>query len=236
MKKISASETTKLYAFTRAHYVEYYDLQTELVDHLANGIELLWVEKPNLTFEEALQVEFKKFGIFGFTDLVTERQKKMSKRYNKLILSILKNYFTIPRLFLTTMLMLLMYLFLNTVVYREYVVIGLFLLSILIVLSKTIAYRIKQKRNKETAKKLWMFEDIIYSHGQSFALFQAIVLFPPHLLRTDNLFKVMNYSVGLVFVSAVLTVFLIAVYIIVMVIPAKAKDHISKVHPEYTLV
>ena len=29
MRKISDLETTQLYAFTRAHYVEYYDLQTK---------------------------------------------------------------------------------------------------------------------------------------------------------------------------------------------------------------
>lgn len=236
MRKISDLETTKLYAFTKAHYVEYYDVQTELVDHLANGIELLWQEKPTLSFDDALQIEFKKFGVFGFTDLVTERQKKMGKRYNKLILSILKTYFTIPRLFLTTMLILVIYLFLSTVTYKEYVVIGLFVMSIMIVVCKTIRYKIKQKRAKKREQKLWMFEDVIYSHGQSFALFQIIVFLPPHILRTENLLKLMGNSVGLVFVSAVLTVFLIGVYVAVVVIPSKAKEHISKVHPEYKLV
>jgi hypothetical protein len=236
MRKISDSETTKLYAFTKAHYVEYYDLQTELVDHLANGIETLWQEKPSLTFDDALQIEFKKFGIFGFTDLVTERQKKMGKRYNKLILSILKTYFTIPRLFLTTMLTLLMYVFLSTVAYREYVVISLLVVSILIMLCKTLMYKIKQKQFKKKKQKLWMFEEVIYTHGQSFALFQIIVFFPSHLLRAENLIKVMNHSVGMILVSAILTVFLIGVYVVVKVIPSKAKEHISKAHPEYKLV
>ncbi len=38
-KKVSPQEIQRLYRFTREHYVEYYDLQTELVDHLATGIE-----------------------------------------------------------------------------------------------------------------------------------------------------------------------------------------------------
>jgi hypothetical protein len=101
-----------------------------------------------------LQIEFKKFGVFGFTDLVTERQKKMGKRYNKLILSILKTYFTIPRLFLTTMLILVIYLFLSTVTYKEYVVIGLFVISIMIVVCKTIRYKIKQKCAKKKRAKV----------------------------------------------------------------------------------
>lgn len=37
--KLSAQQIDQLYAFTRQHFVEWYDLQSELVDHLANAIE-----------------------------------------------------------------------------------------------------------------------------------------------------------------------------------------------------
>ncbi len=235
-REISNKETKKLYDFTRAHYVEYYDLQTELVDHLANGIELLWQEKPTLSFEDALHIEFKKFGIFGFTDLVAERLSKMNKRYNKLILSILKTYFTVPRLFLTTMMVLLIYVILSTVAYKEYVVIGLFIMLLLVMLCKTMVYKIKQRKLKRGRQKLWMFEEVIYSHGQSFTLFQILVFMPQHFLRPGFLLKIMNYTVGVVFLSVVLTLFLIGVYVIVHVIPSKAKEHIANVHPEYNLV
>ena len=70
MKKVSPEEIEKFYAFTRRHYVEYYDVQTELVDHLANGIETQWEENPDLVFDEAIEKEFRKFGIFGFTEVV----------------------------------------------------------------------------------------------------------------------------------------------------------------------
>ena len=33
MKKLDKTQIDKLYKFTRRHYVEYYDVQTELVDH-----------------------------------------------------------------------------------------------------------------------------------------------------------------------------------------------------------
>ncbi len=68
--KLSKEQIQKLYTFTHQHYVEYYDLQTELVDHLANAIEEQWQENPKLSFDEALQIEFKKFGVFGFMDVV----------------------------------------------------------------------------------------------------------------------------------------------------------------------
>ncbi|MEP5132812.1 MAG: hypothetical protein ABJQ64_09610, partial [Nonlabens ulvanivorans] len=62
--KLNDSQIEDLYAFTRKHYVEFYDLQTELVDHLANAIEDQWELKPHLSFEDALQIEFKKIGVF----------------------------------------------------------------------------------------------------------------------------------------------------------------------------
>ena len=42
-----------LYRFTRAHFVYHYDLQTELVDHMANAIEELQEKQPELTFDDA---------------------------------------------------------------------------------------------------------------------------------------------------------------------------------------
>lgn len=54
--KLNAEQVERLYAFTRQHYVEYYDLQTELVDHLANAIEEQWQKNPKLSFDAALQI------------------------------------------------------------------------------------------------------------------------------------------------------------------------------------
>ena len=54
--KLTPEQIDRLYQFTRQHYVEWYDLQTELVDHLANSIEAQWQENPKKnSFEDALQ-------------------------------------------------------------------------------------------------------------------------------------------------------------------------------------
>ena len=72
--KLTTTQIDRFYQFTRQHYVEWYDLQTELVDHLANSIELQWQDNPKIDFEVALNIEFKKFGVFGFMDVVEKRQ------------------------------------------------------------------------------------------------------------------------------------------------------------------
>ena len=72
--KLTTPQIEDLFKFTRKHFVYHYDVQSELVDHLANDIEEIWNEKPYLSFKDAWDTSFKKFGIFGFMDgLVNSR-------------------------------------------------------------------------------------------------------------------------------------------------------------------
>ena len=54
--KLNKEQIDRLYEFTRQHYVYWYDLQTELVDHMANSIETKWQQNPKIDFEDALQI------------------------------------------------------------------------------------------------------------------------------------------------------------------------------------
>ncbi|WP_338732222.1 hypothetical protein [Mangrovimonas cancribranchiae] len=111
---ITEQHIEQLYKFTRQHYVEYYDLQTELVDHMANDIEAIWEENPHLSFEEARDKSFKKFGVFGFMDVVEAREKAMHKKYFKLLLSYAKDWFRLPQVLLTISLLLGFYTLFRT--------------------------------------------------------------------------------------------------------------------------
>src|SRR6478736_1665434 len=111
--KLTPEQIDRLYQFTIQHYVEYYDLQTELVDHLANAIEQQWQENPKISFEDALQVEFKKFGIFGFMDVVEKRQLALNKKYNHIVWLQLKDFFKIPKIMGTGLSIIIMFFFLK---------------------------------------------------------------------------------------------------------------------------
>ena len=63
--KLSEIQIENLYKFTRQHYVYHYDVQTELVDHLANDIEQIWQENPKLSFEQARDKSFKNLVFLG---------------------------------------------------------------------------------------------------------------------------------------------------------------------------
>jgi len=64
-----------LFEFCQVQGVKYYDVQVELVDHLANGIEKELAEHPDWSFQKALDVVFASFGYVNFKPLVREKQK-----------------------------------------------------------------------------------------------------------------------------------------------------------------
>jgi hypothetical protein len=117
--KLNQEQIESLYQFTRQHYVEWYDLQTELVDHLANAIENQWQQNPKLSFEDALQIEFKKFGVFGFMDVVEKRQASLNKKYNKIVWNHFKEFFTIPKIFASLTFIGLLFYVLNLNFYQR---------------------------------------------------------------------------------------------------------------------
>ena len=104
--KLTPNQIQELYKFTRKHYVEYYDVQTELVDHLANDIEQIWIENPKLSFEQARDKSFKKFGVFGFMNVVENKQWQMTKKYFKIIFKFAKDWMRLPKIILTILILL----------------------------------------------------------------------------------------------------------------------------------
>jgi len=237
MQKLTKPQIDKLYTFTKKHYVDYYDLQTELVDHLSNGIEARWQENGKLPFEDALQMEFKKFGVFGFSDLVTERQKAMNNKYSKLVFKILKKYFTFPKILLTLFLCILIYGLMSLISYKSEVILGVAFGLMIVFLTRISNRKLVLSKQKSKGKKLWLFEEVINNYG-SFLGFSFLI---PQVLSFaigggNRLEGVLETDIGLSICAILMAVSLLLAYVLFRVIPAKAKYYITKEHPEYNLV
>ena len=231
--KLTEQNIEQLYKFTRQHYVEHYDVQTELVDHLANDIELIWEESPTLSFEQARDISFKKFGIFGFMDVVDQKIVQLNKKYFKLILGFVKQWFMLPKIILTFCIVVLFYL-LQQIPNAYYIYTGIFFTVILLDTIKI--FQSKRKINKKVALtgKKWLLEDIYLK--QSLGNLALIIFYTYHLfLPHDNGFTEMNeFSRWL---SAFLIVFTMLVgYITLIVIPNKSEELLEEHYPEYKLI
>lgn len=228
--KLTPEQIERLYQFTRQHYVEWYDLQTELVDHLANSIEAQWQENPKVSFEDALQMEFKKFGIFGFMDVVEKRQAALNKRYNKIVWQHFKAFFTIPKIVITLFSFFLMFFVFRNYANSENLILILFFgILTLFWISLFLQSRKNKKQYQKTGKK-WLLKEIIFGHSS----FAGLSYLPVQILIntdfTDNIGILKATLFSLLFVSMAL-----CEYIILVIIPSKAEDYLKETYPEYLL-
>lgn len=224
MKKITAEQIDALYAFTVKHYIEYYDLQTELVDHLANAIEQRWVTEPKVPFEEALQDEFKKFGIFGFTELAERRERVLSKKYNSLLWAYAKDFLKLPKVVLTLMFFSgVLFLFNKHEIWMSILPFSALLVFAVRVIQLLWRYR---KKVRTTGKK-WLFEHVIFN----FAGLGAPTILPFQLV---NFYFEYHAPLILVYINAAyFTGMMLYYYVMLFVVPSRSEEHLLKLYPEY---
>ncbi|PQB08535.1 hypothetical protein BST83_16450 [Polaribacter filamentus] len=231
--KLTENQIDELYKFTREHYVYFYDVQSELVDHLANDIEEIWVDKPKLSFEDARDTSFKKFGIFGFMDVIDAKQKAMNKRYWKIILRFAKEWFTVPKIVITISVFFIFFMLLQ-IQYSEYIFLATLL--ILITLEMRIVYFVRKQHKKKEAKKekIFLLESMIGDTKNGFTGFTFVNLFNTFNLTGSDFSSLNMYWV--LIISVVLTLLCILFYVSNYIIPQKAEELLHETYPEYKLV
>tara|TARA_R110000751_G_scaffold121392_6_gene221907 strand:- start:1921 stop:2610 length:690 start_codon:yes stop_codon:yes gene_type:complete len=228
--KIKETQIEDLYAFTRQHFVEHYDLQTELVDHLANDIETIWIEKPKISYEEARDMAFKKFGIFGFMDVASKRQKAMGKRYNNYLWLEFIEWFTFPKLIITLSICLGLYVALSFN-FVSYVLITVYSIITIWSFYKSIQLNRQFKRRKKISKKKWMLEEIIFKQAGVSGLLLMSQL--PSLHRFLNVSLLSNGMITIVSICS--TLIILWMYISFELLPNKAEELLNDTYPEFSL-
>ncbi len=225
--KLSENQIQELYIFTRKHYVEWYDLQTELVDHLANDIESGWVKNPEIPFEKALNLSFNKFGVFGFADLIVKRQKILEKKYYSMLWGFLKEHFGLPKIIFTLFLACLFFLLFEFLeeTYQYQIMLSIFLLPAFIGFYLTFKNKLKFEKDFSLGKKKYMLQEISFSTS-TFSQFSILIF------QIFNLFE-FNFklnSQAWIF-SFLLTTTILIGYITFFVLPNKIDAYLSEIYP-----
>lgn len=163
--KLSQPQIEQLYTFTQRHYVEWYDVQTELVDHLANGIEKQWKINPDLDFNEALNAEFKKFGVMGFSSVVDEKTAALNKYYRNQVWYYFKSFFKVPKIVITLFLIYIYYLGLTHLDNRFLLVVPTFVVLLFFPVKFLVESTKQVKRIERETNKKWLFNSTITQLG-----------------------------------------------------------------------
>lgn len=229
MRKMNQTQIDRLYHFTREHFVEYYDVQIELVDHLASAIEEKWSQNPNLEFEEALQQEFKKFGVFGFLEVVEERQKAMTKTYWNLILKEASAFLKLPKVLVVIGVICLIFWNLTQFKYGKTMISAIVICEMIFFIYRLIKLNREKKKLVKKERRIYLLEDIILNVGQ----FGALSFFPGYLLLYFD--KIVPVAIGAVIMAIVITFSFVIHYIGLIILPSKKDAILSKTYPELGL-
>ncbi len=227
--KLTTEQVDYLFIFTRQHFVEWFDLQSELVDHLANAIEAEWAENPKISFDQALNKEFKKFGVFGFMDVVEQKRKQLSKKYYSIMWRHFKEFFGVPKLAVTALSIFVVYSFMQQIQDPK-----IYLMAFYTVFLAVVFYNLfKNRKQQKKESKKWLLKDIIFNFGSTNAV--LVLLFQ---ILNSSFFDIEQY-LGKTAFSFFLSLFLVSIivfgYIILYLIPSKADEYLSKTYPEYYL-
>jgi len=212
--------------------VDWYDVQTELVDHLANGIEEHLQQNPNVTFESTLISEFKKFGIMGFNDVIEEKTKALNKRYRVLVWKYFKDFFKLPKIILTLFLTWGYYSLLVFIENRFW----LLLITCFILLFFPLRFFYKQVKRikflkKETDKK-WLFDSVVLQLGGLSQIFN-IGIYVSIILDLER--RTLSTTI-LIVLSSFIIVFALVLYVSIFVVAPKLRKNMVNQHPEYKFV
>lgn len=225
--KLNTSQIQSLYIFTQKHYVDWYDVQTELVDHLANGIETLWENNPKLSFEEALKIEFKKFGVCGFGDVIEQKTKALNKQYRLLIWQYFKAFFKLPKIIITLFLVWGYYQLLIYIPNRFWIIIPTAILLVVFPIWEIYKQSKHIKQLRKTTNKKWLFDNTILQLGGTIHFLS--------LLLQISFFDI-NASWGVtssLLFSIIVVFFAIVLYVALFVVSPQLKKRMSTYYTDY---
>lgn len=127
--KLTPDQIKQLFAICENYEVNYYDVQIELVDHIACQIEAIWETNPELPFDEALNSVLINFGMVplyqtsydsllplpdgyipgdfnSFDKVIQSKEKGLAKKYDRLQWRYIVEFYKLPKIILTALITL----------------------------------------------------------------------------------------------------------------------------------
>ena len=233
-RTITPEETEELFAFCRRHFVYHYDLQVELVDHLASSIENQWANQPGLTFETALSNAFGKFGISGFSKIKVQKQKELARKYNRLIWKFFLEFYRWPKILMTLAGAMVLFTMLRLVNYIALVIVPYFVLLVLGGLYYYYFIAPKKLKIQTIQGKKFMLLEYIKQ------IQMAVVLLSQTPIAAYNISRILHiHSINQPWVLLLISFLIVSLNIILygqfFFVPEKIKEHIKEQFPEFAL-
>lgn len=231
-RKLSQEQIKKLFAWCEKYEVYDYDLQIEIVDHLASAIEHQWEENPELSFGWALKTIRDKFGWRDFRKLERKMQRQLKHKFQLVLFNYFKQYFKLPKIVITVCLALVFFTVLQVLNNNSILIISYCIpISVAAVYSSYFLFP-KRIKIKPTPKKSFMILEYLNETNKSAS---TLALFPIYGLFFFNL-EPIRYS-NLVWQEILIALIMAFASILLwgyfFYLPEKIRDYFMKNYPEY---
>jgi hypothetical protein len=232
-RQITNEETDQLFQFCRRHYVYHYDVQVELVDHLASAIEEQWEENPELSFDEGLKNSFKKFGIYGFSKIKKQKEKELRRKYNRLLWRFILEFYRWPKVITTFVCTLGLFLLFQLIGHTLWLVAGFVLfVCVAIILYHFLIY--KKSRLKVIPGKTFL---LVEQLERVTSIYIVIIQLPNITFQAFNIAETtyIENTWILMGLSFFMVAFSVLLYGQFFYLPKKIKEHFLEQFAEFAL-
>lgn len=96
-RELTTEQINRLYRYVNDKGVEYFDIQIELVDHIASIIEERWNNYSEQSVDETLNGVLVAFEKYGFKRLVREKERQVARQYRRYFWQNFKSFFSWPK-------------------------------------------------------------------------------------------------------------------------------------------
>jgi cell division protein FtsL len=231
-KQITPEQTKQLFQFCRQHCVYHYDVQIELVDHLASAIEEQWEENPDLSFYDALRRTYSKFGVTGFSKIKRQKVKALRRKYSREFFKCILSFFSWPKIILTIMLTIGLVVVSQVISNKMYVFVPIYAVLFIVGCYYYAIYFPKKFSIEAKYGKTFLLLDELKA-------IQALGFFS--LQIPLNLYNMTHFSLSknniwiIVGISFSVVLFCIILYAQLFVVPKKMKEHFMEDFSEFAV-
>lgn len=229
---LQPAEIEKLFIFTRSKYVRYRDVQHEIVDHLASGIEELMSIDHTLSFDSALKMVYGRFPVTGFTHFVANKEKETLRYWQRKMWKFIKSYFRMPKILILLALMsVITYVILR--VPQQSITREFFLIFSTISLTMSLIPMIRHQRNKP--------KDILIINAYNQVVvgghLTSIYLITNPFFSNAHLPNITTWPfIGIVLFAFFISLFMITIYASYFVFPSVLEEELKNKYAHLELV
>jgi hypothetical protein len=137
-RNLTPEQITDLFAFCEEQGVYHYDVQVELVDHLACAIEQKWEANPGFSYDYAFRSVYNDFEPKSFVRIRREREKELRRKYNRLQWNYIAEFYRLPKIILTIAITFALFLitrFTENDLQVNMIILGAFVVGLILYLS-----------------------------------------------------------------------------------------------------